>query len=136
MKHEIERVLGAIEPDPQNTDTPRIITETGYTQMGVPSAKSLSLVDQVAENEAFLTLLNTIDQARRRKGDILSILEDTNAFVLRHHRNVEKQLPRLSKPAQDHLQWLVANLDRTNSVLRTALNHLHTLYITTNRSKR
>lgn len=95
------------------------------------ATSSRPLIEEIAENEAFLTLVRTIERARVRKKTLIEVIDDTNALLI-------DQLPfgaefnpadlNLSKSAQDHLNWLLANLDQTNQVLRTALNHLRNLY--------
>jgi hypothetical protein len=93
-----------------------------------------SVSEQVAELEAFLVLLKTIEQARYLKNDVLSILDDASSMIARHMPldgvpiHAEKSSLPMSKSAREHIDWLVANLDRVGLISRTAMNHLQKLY--------
>jgi hypothetical protein len=89
------------------------------------------LIEEIAEYEAFLTIIRTIERARERKKLLIDVLDDTNALLVGQLPFGDDFVPidlNLSKPAKTHLDWLLANLDRTNHVLRAAMSHLRTLY--------
>ena len=85
--------------------------------------------ETVAEHDSFLDLIETVDEARNRKEELLGLIADANALMV-------KSLPfgdggsttPLSSDAKRHLAWLRANLDQTNRVLVTAIGYLRTLF--------
>jgi DIRP len=89
----------------------------------------LSLLETVAEHDSFLDLIETVDEARNRKEELLGLIADANALMV-------NSLPfgdggsttPLSSDAKKHLAWLRANLDQTNRVLVTAIGYLRTLF--------
>jgi hypothetical protein len=133
INDDIVRKIRYTPTTPASTATP--ICEPKYNGMSVncvaatPSPRSL--IDEVAEHEAFFTLVRTIERARVRKKTLIEVIDDTNALMIGHLPFGADFVPaelQLSKSAQEHLKWLLANLDQTNLVLHTALNHLRTLY--------
>jgi DIRP len=95
------------------------------------SAKKATLFDTIANQEAFLTLLEVIDIARNRKGDLLTSIEDANALLVNNLPMGEIDgAPKrvLSHETQEHLRWLLFNLERTDYILGSALKQLRLLY--------
>jgi hypothetical protein len=99
-----------------------------------------SLLDDVANYDAFLSLLNVIDIVRNRKRDILLLIEDANTLAIDQlpfgvgddeAEEIERTTARsvnLSPSAKDHLLWLQRSLERTNLVLYTVMDYFRTLY--------
>ena len=88
-----------------------------------------SLLEAVANYDAFVTLMEVVDAARKRKLELLSLVEDANALLV-------NRLPfgdggdntELSLEAKEHLRWLRANLEQTERVLRSASDYLRILF--------
>jgi len=88
-----------------------------------------SLLETVAEYDSFLTLMETVDAARKRKEELLGLIDDANALMV-------NSLPfgdggnviALSAEAKAHLAWLRSNLEQTNRVLMTATDYLRVLF--------
>jgi hypothetical protein len=100
-------------------------------QPGRASKKSVrSLKEDIAEHEAFITLLDVIETARSRKKELLGLIEDANALMTDQlpFGGHDSSVVNLSDSAKKHLRWLWTNLGRTNKVLDTSLKHLRTLY--------
>jgi DIRP len=102
------------------------------------STSTQSLAERIAEREAFLVMLNTIEQAMRLKADILSILDDATTMMMKGHHppNINDTTGtstcikhNLSTPAREHIDWLLSNLGRVNIIIKTATHHLQTLYV-------
>jgi hypothetical protein len=89
------------------------------------------LLEDVANHDAFVTLLEVIETARNRKRDLLSLIEDANNLALAGKSNdvngdVSKHV--VSETTREHMSWVRDNLDRTDLILQTATNFLRTLY--------
>jgi len=89
-----------------------------------------SLLEVVADRDAFVTLMEVVDVARSRKLELLGLIEDASALMV-------NRLPfgdggggntELSPEAKEHLGWLRANLVQTEQVLNSASDYLRMLY--------
>lgn len=97
-------------------------------------------MDEVANYESFLRLLEMIDIARSRKYDLLSLIEDANTLAIdllpfgqEGEDNRTSGAPidhfsKLSPPVKTHIMWLHQSLQRTNLVLDAAMNTFRTLF--------
>ena len=98
------------------------------------SAPSRKFVEEVANRDAFLTLMEVIDIAGIHKSDILSLIADANTLMVdflpfgEEDERMEQSIPVLFKPTEDYLQWLHDNLSRTNHVLGVATDFFQSLY--------
>jgi hypothetical protein len=98
------------------------------------------LLDDVANHDAFVTLLEVIDTARNRKRDLLALIEGANNLALAGKSNdvygvVSERA--VSGTTREHMSWVRDNLDRTDLILQTATHFLRTLYSdSASRSKR
>lgn len=94
--------------------------------------KKETLLDKIANHEAFTSLLEVIDMARNRKHDLLACLEDTNALMvgnLPFGDSDDSSMPAsYSCPLEMHVAWIRTNLEETNRILATAMKYLRTLY--------
>lgn len=92
--------------------------------------RNTPLLEVVANHEAFVSLLETIDIARNRKRNILSLIEDANGLMVANLPFGDDDAPSLclSRPTEDHITWLRTNLERTNQVLDVAMEYLRTLH--------
>ena len=87
------------------------------------------LLETVAEYDSFLTLMETVDEARKRKDGLLSLIEDASTLMVDSLPFGEgESRSKLSPEAQAHLVWLRGNLEQTNCVLATATDYLRTLF--------
>jgi hypothetical protein len=89
-------------------------------------ASTRSLVEEIAENEAFLKLISIIEKTTRRKKDLLAIINDSNQLL--GHQVKTDCKPEMSATTREHIDWILDNLERTNQVLNTAMNHLRIIY--------
>ena len=89
-----------------------------------------SIVDKVAEREALVDLIGTIDAALKRKTLLLDAIDKCNKDILslreKHGQDAVKSLE--SSPFMGHYSWLQANLRTTNQSLDSALVMLRTMY--------
>lgn len=105
-----------------------------------PTSSSLkTFVDEVANYDSFLTLLETMDVARRRKHEILSLVADANTLAItalpfgqsdeafRSNATTVESI-KLSHSTKDHLRWLINSLQRTNLVLDASMSTFRTLF--------
>jgi hypothetical protein len=118
----VESLLNqALMFSPKCKKPPRIDEGEGEVKRRTPQVRPKPLLDDVANHDAFVTLLEVIDTARDRKRDLLLLLDEVNAHTS------ELQEP-LSRDARAHVSWLRSNLDRTDVVLRSAMAYLQSLY--------
>jgi DIRP len=97
------------------------------------SSTSKKLVEAIANQDAFLALLEIIDMSRIRKYEILSLISDANTLAVDilpfgDDEESEQTVPILSKNVRDHIQWLHSNLNQTNQVLCAATDIFQALY--------
>jgi hypothetical protein len=95
------------------------------------SGRPKPLLDDVANHDAFVTLLEVLETARNRKRDLLSLIEDANNLALAGTSNnvnggVSEHV--VSETTREHMSWVRDNLDRTELILQTAMHFLRTLY--------
>lgn len=99
--------------------------------LSVPSKK---LLEETANRDAFLTLLEVIESAGMRKSDILSLIADANTLAVdflpfgEDVEHAEQSIPILFKATQDYLTWLHDNLRQTNEILSFATDYFQSLY--------
>lgn len=97
-------------------------------------APSRKLLEETANRDAFLTLMEVIDTAGIHKSDILSLIADANTLAIdflpfgEEDDQMERSFPVLSKQTEDFLQWLHVHLSRTNQVLDVATEYFQSLY--------
>lgn len=98
------------------------------------STDSRKLLDDVANYDAFLTLMEVIDSAGMRTADILSLISDANTLAIEYlpfgeeNDKPNQPGPFLSATTQEYLQWLHDNLRKTSRTLNVATDYFHTLY--------
>lgn len=99
------------------------------TKNGVSNGRD-SLLEVVADYDGFLTLMEVVDAARKRKLELLGLLEDANALMVNRlpFGDGARDSPELSRGAKEHLAWLRSNLEQTNQVLRSASDYLRLLF--------
>jgi hypothetical protein len=104
---------------------PRLEATPGCTTGG-----DKTLFEQVAEHEAFLTLLEIVDTARARKSALLDLIDDAKTLAVDRLPFGEDAATNavLSPDTEQHVKWLRLNLERTNEVLDAALGYLRMLY--------
>jgi DIRP len=105
-----------------------------------PTSSSLkTFVDEVANYDSFLSLLEMMDVARSRKHELLSLVEDANTLAITAlpfgqadeafgGNGTTVESVKLSQSTKDHLHWLINSLQRTNLVLDASVNTFRTLY--------
>jgi hypothetical protein len=104
---------------------------TDNCSLSFPSKKFL---EETANRDAFLTLMEVIDTAAIHKANVLSLIADANTLAVGflpfgdENDQIERSIPSLSKATQDYLVWLHENLGRTNQVLSVAINYFQSLY--------
>lgn len=89
-----------------------------------------SFLEAVAECDSFVTLMEVVDAARKRKCEVLGLIEDANAFVVNRlpHGEGEEETFEWSPSAKEHLDWLFETLEQTNRIIADGLLYLRTLY--------
>jgi len=88
-----------------------------------------ALLEEVADYDSFLTLMEVIDAGRKRKLELLVLIEDASALMVnRLPFGDGGETPELSSETKEHVAWLKANLEQTNAVLSTATDYLRILY--------
>jgi hypothetical protein len=111
----------------------------GFSKVFAPHNTSLSstskkLLEDAANHDSFLTLMEVIDTAGMRISDILSLIADANTLAVdflpfgEEGDHTEQSDPVLSEATQDYLQWLHDNLRRTSQILNLATDYFQTLY--------
>lgn len=111
----------------------------GLSKLFAPHNTSLSsaskkLLEDAANHDSFLTLMEVIDTAGMRKSDILSLIADANTLAVdflpfgEEDDHTEQSDPVLSEATQDYLQWLHDNLRKTSHILNQAMDYFQTLY--------
>jgi hypothetical protein len=95
-----------------------------------PSRESNSLLEEVAEHEALLTLMRCVETASARKKMLLDAMEDFNAHMAQRLPFGDDSSAKPEMPLQEeqHFTWLLANLEQTNRLLERALRSLRTMY--------
>jgi hypothetical protein len=98
------------------------------------SALSKKLLEEAANDDAFLTLMEVIDTVGMRKSDILSLISDANTLAVdflpfgEEEEQNEESTFIMSDETKDYLHWLHDNLRRTNDILVCATDYFQTLY--------
>lgn len=98
------------------------------------SALSKKLLEEAANDDAFLTLMEVIDTVGMRKSDILSLISDANTLAIdflpfgEEDEQNEESTFIMSDETKDYLHWLHDNLRRTNDILVCATDYFQTLY--------
>lgn len=94
------------------------------------SRESSSLLEEVAEHEALLTLMSCVETASARKKMLLDAMEDFNAHMAQRlpFGDASSGKPALPLQEEQHYTWLLANLEQTNRLLERALRSLRTMY--------
>lgn len=88
-----------------------------------------SLLETVAEYDSFLNLIEVVDEARKRKEELIGLFADANALMVNSLPFGDGGITtQLSSQAKEHLAWLRSNLEQTNRVLATATEYLRTLF--------
>jgi hypothetical protein len=94
------------------------------------SRECISLLEEVAEREAFVTLMSCIETASARKKMLLNAMEDFNAHMAQRLPFGDDSSVAPAMPPQEkrHYTWLLANLEQTNRLLERALSSLRSMY--------
>jgi hypothetical protein len=111
----------------------------GISKLFAPDNSSVSsqvkkLLEETANRDAFLTLMEVIETAGIHKSDILSLIADANTLAVDFlpfgevDDRMEQSVPVLSKATQAYLQWLHDNLSRTNQLLGIATDYFQSLF--------
>lgn len=102
----------------------------GISSVAGDKRRTKPLLEEIANHEAFITLLEVIDTARNRKSDLLTLIEDANALMVDLLPFGEDSSTRvdLSSRVNSHILWLRKNLDQTNQVLAVSMQYLRSLY--------
>lgn len=105
-----------------------MVANGGVSTKDVSTKKSM--VDQLAEREALVDLIGTIDAALKRKTMLLDAIDKCNQDVLSMREKHGQDAVKLaeSSPFMEHYSWLQANLRITNQTLDSALVLLRTMY--------
>ena len=111
----------------------------GFSKLFEPDNNTLSalakkLLEEAANDDAFLTLMEVIDTVGMRKSDILSLISDANTLAVdflpfgEEEEQNEESTSIMSDETKDYLHWLHDNLRRTNDILVCATDYFQTLY--------
>lgn len=96
-------------------------------------SKEWDLVDETANHSAFITLLQVLDTARKRKTALLDAIVELRTLGVAQlpfgdGTNTQAMKPAFASIVQQHLSWLHSNLFHVDRTLHRAYELLQKLY--------